>query len=434
MTASPSKPEPLWDLVEESLEEAAFLWKRWQAELHSLERNLDEVWSWTEDRLHGALDGVRVAGDSIPRLVEPLLAGDDPAILTVCAHLLAAGSPGNARALLATTIGAAAGPRLWSMIRGIEVADLDGTFAPVTTTLAAKGPEHSAALCRLRAFRRSTPARELADAFASNIPALQVEALRALGHAAADSPGRYIDAALNSDDSTVRRAAIECGVRRRLPNAWAEGVRLAHERHPESGPLLAVLAVLGDADEHQAVIAALREPGLQHDALFALGYIGTPEAVEICLAGMRDPKFARGAGEAYCAITGAHLQRDNLAAAEPSDIASPPPLKTDDLEAELVPAAHDLWPLPDVEAVRRHWTSRKSSYSAGVRYLRGRPVDLSVLIDAIETGPMLRRPNLILEVTVRTAGRYDVESRAFVRVQRRMMAAGRVALADRGPR
>jgi uncharacterized protein (TIGR02270 family) len=429
MTASPITPEPLWDLVEESLDEATFLWRRWEAELSSLGRNLDEVWSWTEDRLHGALDGVRVAGESIARLVEPLLAGDDPAILSVCAHLLAARSPSNARALLATVIGDAAGPRLWSMIRGIEVADLDGTFAPVTSVLATKGPEHSAALCRLRAFRRSTPARELADAFASNIPSLQVEALRASGYAADDSLCRYIAAAMKSEDSTVRRAAIECGVRRRLPNAWAEGVRLARERRPESGPFLAVLAMLGDADEQQAVIAALREPALQREALFALGYIGTPEAVEICLGGMRDPKFARGAGEAYCAITGADLQRDNLVASDPPDAASAPPLETDDLDADLVPAAHDLWPLPDVEAVRRHWMTRKSSYATGVRHFRGRPVDLSVLVAAIETGPMLRRPNLILEATVRTAGQYDIEPRAFAHVQRRMMVAGRVALA-----
>jgi uncharacterized protein (TIGR02270 family) len=192
--------------------------------------------------------------------------------------------------------------------------------------------------------------------------------------------------------------------------------------------------MLGNADEHQAVIAALREPALQRDALFALGYIGTPEAVEICLAGMRDLKFARGAGEAYCAITGADLQRDNLAAAEPPDTASTPPLETDDLDADLVPAAYDLWPLPDVEAVRRHWTARKSSYSAGVRYFRGRPVDLSGLLVAIETGPMLRRPNLILEALVRTAGRYDVEPRAFAHVQRRMMVAGSAALAGHASR
>jgi uncharacterized protein (TIGR02270 family) len=434
MTASPPTTAPLWHLVEESLDEGLFLWKRWEAELYSLERNVDEVWSWTEDRLHGALDGVRVAGDGILRLIEPLLAGDDPLALTVCAHLLAAHSPSDARAALAAAIGGASGPRLWSLIRGIEVAELDGTFAPVTGVLAARGPEHSAALCRLRAFRRSPPARELADAFASKVPALQVEALRALGYSADDALGTYVGGALSSEDSAVRHAAIECGVRRRLPNAWAEAVRLVHERHPESGPLLAMLAMLGEAEEHQAVMAALREPALQRHALFALGYIGTPEAVETCLAGMRDPKLARAAGEAYGAITGARLEGDRLVAGESPDPASAPPFETDDLDANLIPAAQDLWPLPDVEAVRRHWEERRSSYTAGVRHFGGRPVDLGALIAAIESGPMLRRPDLILEVAVRTAGRYDVEPRAFAHVQRRMMVAGRAALTGRAVR
>ena len=60
MNAVRTTAEPYWDLVEQSLEEAAFFWKRWEADLESLTRSLDDVWSWTEDRLHGALDGVRV--------------------------------------------------------------------------------------------------------------------------------------------------------------------------------------------------------------------------------------------------------------------------------------------------------------------------------------------------------------------------------------
>src|SRR5690242_8331330 len=55
---------PFLDLVEESFDEAVFLWRRWEQELTSLTRSLDEVWSWTEDRLHGALEGVSVGGDS----------------------------------------------------------------------------------------------------------------------------------------------------------------------------------------------------------------------------------------------------------------------------------------------------------------------------------------------------------------------------------
>jgi hypothetical protein len=129
---------------------------------------------------------------------------------------------------------------------------------------------------------------------------------------------------------------------------------------------------------------------------------------------MRDPKLARSAGEAYCAITGANLQRDRLTAPEP---------EVDD--ADLVPAAHDLWPLPDQDAVRAHWEAAQSPYVPGVRHLYGKPVNSGVLVGAIERGPMLRRADLISELTIRSGGRYDVEPRAFAHVQRRMMAASR---------
>jgi len=427
MTVSRTTAEPLWDLVEESLEEAAFLWKRWEADIVSLTRNLDEVYSWTEDRLQGALDGVRAAGAAITHVAGSAIGAEDPALVTVGAHLLAARSPVDARNALVAAVGEAQGPRLWSMVRGIEVARLDGTFAAVTAALSGRGPEHGAALCRLKAFRRSAPGREVPQAFESNIPSLQIEALRAARYASDGSFGKYLAAGLRSADPTVRRVAIECGVRNRAPEAWDVAVRLAHERNPEAAPLLPLLAMLGSSDQHQIVVSALREPALQQAGLYALGHIGTPEAVEICLSGMRDPKLARSAGEAYAAITGANLARDNLSAPEPEEPASPPPLTTDPLDANLVPAQQDLWPLPDVEAVRRHWASQKSRYQAGVRHLSGRPVNLSVLIGAIESGPMLRRADLIAEAEVRTAGRYDVEPRAFADVQRRMMSAGRGA-------
>jgi uncharacterized protein (TIGR02270 family) len=417
--------EPLWDLVEESLDEAVFLWKRWEADLDSPVRSLEEVRSWTEDRLQGALDGVRVAGDRLPTLVRPLLEDDEPLRLTVAAHLLAAGSAPAAREHLAAAIRQANGPRLWSMIRGIEAAALDASFAPVTAALSGTSLEHLAALCRLKAFRRSSPGREVAAVFESGEPSLQVEALRLLHHAKDDSAGKYVEAGLRSEDPGVRRAALECGVRQKQASVWEAIRKLVYERDPGGGPFLTLLAVFGSPDDRDGLIAALREPALQHAGLFALGYLGTPEAVEICLRAMREPRLARAAGEAYCAITGTDLQRDGLMAPEPPESDSAPAFATDPLDADLVPKARDLWPLPDVARVREHWQVASTGYVPGARYLYGRPVDLPVLISAIESGPMLRRPHLIGELTIRSGGRYDVEPRAFAQVQRGMMSAGR---------
>jgi uncharacterized protein (TIGR02270 family) len=315
------------------------------------------------------------------------------------------------------------------MIRGIETADLDATFAPVRVALSSSSPEHLAALCRLKAFRRSPPGPEIAEGFASGEPRAQVEALRVLRHARDDSAGKYVTDGLKSDNSAVRQAAIECGVRQGQASAWDRARQLAHERNLEAEPFLPLLACLGSAEESQLVMAALSEPALQRSGLFALGYLGTPEAIEICLTAMRDPKLARSAGEAYCAITGANLKRDALAAPEPEEVSdSPPALEADDLDANLVPAARDLWPWPDENRVRSHWEAVRSRFTRGVRHFLGKPVDLDVLLGAIESGPMLRRPDLITELTIRSGGRYDVEPRSFANVQRRMMAAGRGSL------
>lgn len=426
MNAVRTTAEPYWDLVEQSLEEAAFLWKRWDADLESPTRSLDEVWSWTEDRLHGALDGVRVAGEKVVEATEAGLRGKDQAAITAAAHVLAAQTPASAREALATAVRNAKGAALRAMTRGIETAALDASFAPVTAVLASAGPEHSAALCRIKRFRRVAPGRELEEALQSGIPQLQAEALRSLAHVADESvAARHISWGLKSSDREVRCAAIQTGIRRGEPAAWQAAVQLAEERNAGCAPLLSALAALGSPEEQQLVIGALREPSLQRAGLFAIAYIGTRQAVEICLTGMRDEKLARSAGEAYCAITGAELARDGLAAPEPAEGPSPPALEDDTLEANLVPTAVDQWPLPDLDGVCRHWQRLQPQYGQGVRHWRGRPVGLDGLTDALERGPMLRRDDLAFELAARTLGKYDLETRAFAHVQRTMMQVAR---------
>ena len=89
MTTPCTDAGPYWDLVEQSLEEAEFLWKRWEADLSSLTRNLAATSTWTEERLHGALDGVRIAGERIVEVAAGALGSGNLAAQTVAAHLLA---------------------------------------------------------------------------------------------------------------------------------------------------------------------------------------------------------------------------------------------------------------------------------------------------------------------------------------------------------
>jgi uncharacterized protein (TIGR02270 family) len=177
------------------------------------------------------------------------------------------------------------------------------------------------------------------------------------------------------------------------------------------------------------VFAALRVPALQTQAIWALGHLGTPRAVEACLAGMKYENVARACGEAYSHITGVDLDRERLSVAEvPADA---PAFEDDDLDADLVPPPEAAWPLPDVDAVQRDWATRAARFAADTRHVRGRAATREALMQAVAHGPMLRRHDLVVELRARSRGQYDVETRAFVSRQRQMLAAASAAAGGR---
>src|SRR5215467_4906674 len=147
MSARITTSGPFASIVEENIDAAAFLWGRWVAELSSLTRNLDEVWSWTEDRLNGAVDGVLVAkGELFSRVIDRALSQKNLAFHTLAAHLLTVATDPAARTRLAQVVCETDGPALAALLRGIEVSHLDGTFSLVTRALRKKSPQHCAAL------------------------------------------------------------------------------------------------------------------------------------------------------------------------------------------------------------------------------------------------------------------------------------------------
>ena len=423
--------EPLPELIDESFEEATFLWSRWEADLSSITRNLDEVWTWTEDRLGGALDGVKLASDSIlERLARTALNDGNRHALSVCGHVLATAATPRARTVLAQVLHSATGDTLQAVVRGIEVAPLDGSFAPITKFLTRNGPEHAAALARLKAFRRAELGAELTTAFESNLPQLQAGALRAARLLPAQYAAAWVDAGLKHDDPAVRLAATQTGLLQHIPNAWAAALASARKPRPEFAALLGPVAMLGGDAEFQLIYSALAEPKVRQAAIWALGNIGTRDAAGYCIAALKHPELAKAAGEAYCAITGADLARDRLTAAEPEEAS--PTFEADDLDANLVPTPGEQWPLPNPDALREHWNKAHARFQNGVRYVRGKPATLEILMGAVETAPMLRRPDYAFELYVRSGGKYDVEPRTTRAVQRQMMTLGRTRLTGAG--
>jgi uncharacterized protein (TIGR02270 family) len=426
MSLSTHTTRPFSDLVEESLDEAAFLWRRWEGELTSLTRNLDDIWSWTEDRLHGALDGVRIGGASSDVVMHGLLSADIDRV-KVCAAILGSSSDAAAIETLTAALSAAEGDRLDAIVHSLELMGSAHALRASAATLTRGGQPFAGALCRLKAFHRATPAAELQTALHSDSPAAQAEAVRAALHLPAPLGDEIVTAALPSDDRGVRLAAVETGISRGVPRAWAAGMSAAGRLDDSAAPYLRLVALLGNADEHEIVYSALRIAALQPHAVWALGHLGTVRAIESLLAGMKYENLARACGEAYCWITGAELERDRLAVQEVA--AEVPVFEDDDLDANLIPPPEALWPLPDADAVRHDWAARAPRFAPDVRHVLGQPASVERLMTTVEQGPMLRRHDIAFELRARSRGRYDVETRAFAARQRQMMAAARAAVA-----
>ena len=188
MSANPQSREPLWDIVEESLDEAEFLWVALGGGPLEPDAQSRRGVPWSEDRLQGALDGIRVGGEgAVDKLLVPALGGENLRRITVAAHVMASDMSAKALAALGEALLTATGPKLAALLRGIETATLNGNFVPVAARLLQGGAAACAALCQLKSFHRAAVGAELAVAFQSEDPAHLGRALHAARFAGAEA-------------------------------------------------------------------------------------------------------------------------------------------------------------------------------------------------------------------------------------------------------
>jgi uncharacterized protein (TIGR02270 family) len=415
------------DLVEESFDEAAFLWRRWEDLLGTHAQDLAGVSFWAEERLLGSMEGVAVAGEAaFETAIAPALASDERWRLTVAGYVAATSGPGPAREAFLAMIGAAHGDRLAALRRVVEVAAAPESdlLGEVERRLLRGGADQRAALSTIRSFHHLPPGREIEGLLVDAAPERRAIALRAARFLPAERATAAVEDALGDADPIALQAAVESGVVLGSRAAWARCLELARKRGPGAGPALLLAALLAPLRDPPAALAAFGDEGLRRDALFAAGFAGTLEAADACMDVMRAGDGGeRLAAEAFCAITGLDLEAEDLLEPAPPEPAQPIPFEEDDLDADLVPRPDDLLPRARVDGVARWWASHRAQLTPGVRYLGGRPVGLAALQGVLERGPMRRRPAAALELAARTQGRYLVATRAFTAVQRRQMRA-----------
>jgi uncharacterized protein (TIGR02270 family) len=401
-----------WDILEECLDEAAFLWSQWERALTSPDYTLPEV-AYLEERLLARLDPLVLGGaPASKRLLQPSLESEEPERLGAAALALLMGDGTEHVELLLELLQRGTEPQRAALCRAFELSEREGVESHLMPLLQRGAPEVQASVLDVLTARRASPDVRLEQLLARGGSPMQAAVLRAASHMPLWVAPSLLDEGLRSDELSVRDAALEAGLVLGHAAAWTTSLALVSRREPGCGFAMLLLALGGSAEELPVLLEALSVPGLRRQALWALGFSGRGAAAEACLPWMRDDKLARLAGEAFSAITGLTLEGE-FALRDPDGPDALVPLEEEDLDADLVPSLEERLPCPNAEAVEGWWRRLGPKLEPGTRYLGGRPLTHGGVLAQLSSGNMRRRPPLALELAIRTHGKHRVCVRAF---------------------
>ncbi len=421
MTSSP----PLrWDVLEEHLDEAAFLHAQWERALRDPEYTLAEVVEGPEERLLAHLDGLVAGGRAAAeRLLVPALASDEGDVAFAAAWALLASEDGDCTgAVVAALEKAEAGPAA-SIGRAIALVPRADVFGPLAPLLANGPPPAQAAALEVLALRRHDPGAHLAPLLRADDPALRKAALRLARHVPARVHPQALEQALRAEDPEERALAIAAGLVLGSRAAWEACAAAVRDGGPGWAFPALVWALSGEPDL-APLLAGLEDDARRAGAIFALGFTGRVAAVDAVLPWLDDEELAKLAGEAISGITGLVLEDELAAAPKRWD----PDAEEDEEEEPSGPEA-DL-PAPAPAAVRAWWEGARPRLDPAARYLGGKPWSAEALLAALRDGPMRRREALALDLAVRTRGAAQLETTGLARAQWEAVSA----LAARPPR
>jgi uncharacterized protein (TIGR02270 family) len=413
-----------WDIVEESFDEAEFLWGRRDAALEAHDRTLAQVEIWIEERLLGALEGLCVAGPAaVDRMLAPTLEGDDCSRIAASAYALLSGGTAEGAEAFTSAFIHAAGTKLAALRRGLELVADGRVHLALAASVKGSSPAVHAAFLDACAFRGLAVSPDFGNLLASASADIQKAAARLLRFAPAPVQREWLARALNLKDRAAHEVAVETGLVAGFPGTWALCCDLAGAQIWGSAAMLLLAAMLGSERDHKMVLAALATEGLQRDAIWALGLGGRRSGADACVELLAQDRHVKLAAEAFCAITGLDLSAAGLVAPPVPEADEPIAFEQEDLDADLEPRPEELLPTPDVGGVIRWWNQQRPHFDGDSRYMGGRPASFDLLYGTLVNGPMRRRHAAAVEMAIRTEGRIQVQTRALVPTQRRQMAA-----------
>jgi uncharacterized protein (TIGR02270 family) len=388
---------PIADILEEHVEEAAFLWTIREASAIAPHYRLADL-AGLDDRIEAHLDGLRIAGDHGWAACEAALAKGEPGAIFATA-VLAGGEARFAVVLDAAGDAPASARALSSALGWLPFDRARSLIAPLLA------PSAPAARRRLGiaacAAHREDPGEALIYGLLDDDPRLSGRALRAAGELGRADLLPSIRSRLGAGDAACRFWAAWSGAllgdAAATPVLWAfadEGGPFAERACAAAVRRTEVLA----ARERLEALGAW--PDHARAAAIGAGVLGDPALAAWLLERMRVPALARVAGEAFAALTGLAIEK-TLEGRAPEGFQAGPSDDPADPAVAMDPDLNLPWPEPD--AVHRAWAARSDAFRRGVRHIEGAPMSADGLERALRDASQRQRASAAVELAMRRA-------------------------------
>lgn len=405
-------------ILSQHAEEAAFLWLLRDAavgEPHYSLRDLSDL----DDRVEAHLHGLRVAGDAGWDFIKSELAWKEPGeVFTGAVLAFASGDPLRVEEVLAVADEA--------VELGRGAASALGWLPPEAALRQVRGLLESEQPVRRRigvagaAAHRHDLGSALGGLCAGQDNSVRARALKAAGELGRYDLAHALRGAFDDEDPECRfRGAWSAAL---IGDTGASNVLYVIAR--EGGPYAEQAAVMAarrlappQALAWQRQLVADGQD-LRVAAVIA-GAVGDPEVVPWLIEIMTVDELARAAGEAFSFITGLDLAYEDLERDWPEGFEAGPTESAADEDVAMDRDENLPWPDPDL--IRAWWQRNGGRFAQGTRYLRGQPISLQTLQEALRLGMQRVRIAAALELALSDPSAPLFNVRAPGRRQRQLL-------------
>jgi uncharacterized protein (TIGR02270 family) len=355
------------DILEEHLEELAFLWGQRQFALRSPDYTF-RAFADLEERIQAHLAGVLVVGDESLPLLEEELSGDDSLLSFASGFALIHRRDASSNTAVIDAFRNSQGQRLEALRQALSHAPLDQVQLDVEGLYGSAAATTAVAAAEVLTFHNALrlAATDVERFLRDDGPEVRRGGWRLVGYLGLPMDPKAYAAAVRDDDPAVRGTALEAGAWCGEPGVLALGRKVAEEPTVDNLGALELLAALGGPGDQQLMTGIGGAHDLGPDRFRLLGAYGNPALMNLVLEGIidpDDPASAMAAGAAFTKITGYDVEsHDNRVTVPPADGSEP-----DEFEAEFLDEVF----LPDPRKAWGYWEKVKDKLSGASRVCRG---------------------------------------------------------------